>query len=333
MNHKEPSIPCLCRRQAAKALALLPLMGLSARAQTVWPSKTGRIVVPYPGGGSPDTFARSLAEQMGALTGQSFIIENKPGASGLLGARAVSQGTMDGHSLAYITSGHVTLQAMNPAFNLLKDLKPVCKLSASTFVCVVHPKSPYKTMQDLVVGARSNPGKLSFGSAGPGSPAHIAVALLEEKLPGFKGLHVPFKGAVESINAIMGEQIDFSILVMGAAAPHIQSGKLRALGVTSSARNDAMPDVPTIAASVAPGYAYESWGGIAMHAQTPDQVVEKVFQVLTKAVRTPQLAALMDKTGSHIDLSASVMEFNDLLARDITNETRLVKSLGLTAGS
>ena len=326
-------MPTISRRRFVSALSLAPLWPLSATAQAAWPTKSGRSVVPYPAGCSPDAFARTAADQLGPQTGQSFIIENKPGATGLLGARAIAQGSADGHGMAYISSGHVTLSAMNPSFSLLKELKVVSKLSVSPFICVVNPKSPYMTMQELIAGVLAKPGKLSFGSAGLGSPAHIAVEFLEEKIPGFKALHVPFKGAVESINAIMGEQIDFSILVMGAAVPHIQSGKLRGLGVTSASRSAALPDTPTIAESGAPGYLYESWGGMAMHAQTPDDTVERVFQALGKATNTAPVKALMEKTGSHVATSGSPKEFAHQLARDIQAETKLIKALGLTANS
>ncbi|MGH8433775.1 MAG: Bug family tripartite tricarboxylate transporter substrate binding protein [Pseudomonas sp.] len=295
-----------------------------------WPNRPVKFVVPYPAGGSPDQLARQIADQMAKQFGQGFVIENKPGASGLLGARAVSQGAADGYSIAYLSSAHVTLQAMNPKFNLLKELKPVSKFSVSPFVCVVNANSPIKTMQDLIKAVQANPGKLTFGSAGPGSPAHMAVEYLEEKVGSFKALHVPYKGAVESINALLGGQVDFSIPVLGTAIPHLMGGKIRALGVTSEKRLDVLPEVPTIAETGVAGYRYEAWGGIGVAAGTPDDIVEKLRKALVEAMNSPEVKAFVAKTGSYVELSPSSKAFAEQIAREVAAEGPIVKRLGLT---
>jgi tripartite-type tricarboxylate transporter receptor subunit TctC len=320
------------RRQTLGALTSLAALAATStplRAQAAWPSKPLKIVVPYPAGGSPDVFARQLGEELARQLGVTVIIDNKPGASGLLGMRAVSQTAADLHTFAYASSGQVTLTAMNPKFDLLKELKPVVHLSASPFIAVVNADSPIKTMGELIAAVQAQPGKLSFGSAGPGSPAHMAVEYLEESTNNFKALHVPFKGAIESINAILGGQIDFTIGVLGAAAPHIKAGKLRALGITTAKRSPLLPNVPTIAEGGGGNYAFQSWGGMMMHADTPDAVIARAATAFTAAMQSEAVKKLLSNTGSTAEISESPAAFAAQLRRDIATERLIVKRLGI----
>lgn len=320
----------LNRRAMLGALAVAPWMAPYSRAQGNWPSRTIRLVVPYPAGGAPDIFTRTLGEQLAIGLKAIVIVDAKPGASGLLGMRAVSQGPADGHTFAYTSSGQVTLTAMNPKFDLLKELKPVVRLSASPFVLLVRADSPYKTVRDLVKAVQAQPGQLSYGTAGPGSPAHMAVAYLEEAIKDFNALHVPFKGAVESINAMLGGQIVFTIAVLGAAAPHIKGGKLRALGVTPAKRVALFPDVPTIAEATGTDYAYESWGGFTVHADTPDEVIAQAAKAFVTAAQSDSVGKYLANTGGRLALMPSPAEFGKALAREVELERRVVKRLGIT---
>lgn len=300
-------------------------------AQSVWPTKPIKLFVPYPAGGAPDTLTRSVAEQLGnVLPGSSIVIENRPGASGLLGARAVSQAPADGHALVYVSSGHVTLAAMNPKFELLKELKPLIRLSASPFVVLVATESPYKTMEDLIRFVQANPGKVNCGTAGPGSPSHMAVEYLEESTKNFKTTLVPFKGAVESINAIMGGHIDMTIGVLGAAVSLIQGGKLRVLAVTTPKRVPLLPNVPTVAEAGGGDYAYQAWGGFMVHPDTPDDVVLRLQAAFQIAMQSDGVKKTMAATGGVPDISASPEAFGAQMARDLTREQLIVKRLGMT---
>lgn len=187
-------MPHLTRRSALATLAATPWLGRSALAQPDWPSRTIRIVVPYPAGGAPDVATRVLAEQLGPLLKTSVIVEAKPGASGLIGMRTVTGSAADGHTLAYVSTGQVTLSATHPKFDLLKEFKPVIRVTSSPFVVLVAAHSPYKTLPELIAAVQAGHGKLSYGTAGPGSPSHMAVAYLEQTQPGFQALHVPYKG-------------------------------------------------------------------------------------------------------------------------------------------
>lgn len=320
--------PILSRRRVLGSLACLtaPAMLL---AQEAWPRRGLKFVVPYPAGGTPDAFTRQLTDVLIRQLGVSAVVENRPGASGLLGMRAVSQAQADQHSFAYVSSGQVTLTAMNPKFDLLRELKPVARLSASPFVLVVNADSPYKTIKELIAAVQTHPGRITFGTAGPGSPAHMAVEYLEEATKNFKALHVPFKGAVESINAILGGQIDFTIGVLGAAMPQIKAGKLRALGVTTAGRVAVLPDLPTIAEASGTRYAYQSWGGFMMHAETPDAVIERAAAAFSSALQSESVKRYLETAGSFADPSESPAAFGEQLRREIAAEKQIVKRLGI----
>jgi len=291
-----------------------------------------RIVVPYPAGGSPDNSARIASAEAARELGVSVVVENRPGASGLLGARAVSQGQADGATLVYVSSGHVTLAAINPRFDLLKELRPVLRLSASPFVAVVSAQSPHKTLADLVAAVQAQPGRVTYGSAGQGSPAHMAVEFLHEATGNFQGLHVPFKGAVESINAILGGQIDFTIGVLGAALPQIRSGRLRALGMTTPQRLSVLPDVPTIAEATRTNYQFMAWGGFMMHPATPDAAVARLEQALRRGAQSRAYATFLQNSGADLWLSDTPAAFGEQLRRDLEIESQVVRRLNLRQG-
>jgi tripartite-type tricarboxylate transporter receptor subunit TctC len=318
------------RRMLGGAVAALGLAGLGPLAQAAGDSL--RIVVPYPAGGAPDNLSRLLATEVSRDLGISVLVENRPGASGLLGARVVSQAPPDGTTLLYASSGHVTLSAINPKFDLMRELRPVVRLSASPFVAVVSAQSPYKTMAELVAAAQAQPGKLSYGTAGQGSPAHMAVEFLQEATGNFKGLHVPFKGAVESINAILGGQIDFTIGVLGAAVPQIRAGKLRALAVTTPGRVPQLPEVPTVAEATRSSYQYLAWGGLMMHPQTPDAVVTRMEQAFKRALQAGPVLDYMKRTGGSAWPSDSPAAFGDQLRRDLGTEEQIVRRLNVRQG-
>lgn len=294
-------------------------------------SRPIKIVVPYPAGGAPDGFSRAVAESLSAqFPGTSVVVDNKPGASGLLGVRAVSQALVDQHTLAYVASGHVTLAAMNPRYQMLKELRPVARMTAAPFVVLVSSQSPYKSLSDLIRFAQANPGKLNCGTAGPGSAAHLAVEYLEESTKDFKTTLVPFKGAVESIQAIVGGQIDMTIAVLGAALPLIRGGKLRALAVTTPKRVGVLPDVPTVAEAGGGDYAFIAWGGFMMHPDTATDIVGRMNQALNNAMQSEVVQRYITATGGLSDVSASPEAFGMQIARDIVREQAIVKRLGMS---
>jgi tripartite-type tricarboxylate transporter receptor subunit TctC len=318
----------LFRRKLLKTLAVIAASPSAAFAQNSWPNRVIKLSVPAPAGGAVDLFSRALAERLAAALGQAVIVDNKPGAGGILGTRAASQAAPDGYTIAYIHSGLITVQAMNAKLDLLKEFRPVARLTSSPFMLVVRADAPYTSVKDLVLAAQAAGNKLSYGSGGVGSPAHLAVELLAEKVGNFTALHVPFKGASESAQAILGGQIDFQIGVLGAVAPLVQSGKLRALAVTSGARAPMFPAVPTMAEAGFADFVFEPWGGLAVPAGTPDNVMARLNQILPDALSSAQMKDVMAKQSGLISY-VGPQPFAAQIARELDVERALVKRLGL----
>jgi tripartite-type tricarboxylate transporter receptor subunit TctC len=315
------------QRRALFVLSLLAASG-TVMAQA-YPNKVVKLQVPFAPGGTTDIVARVIADPLGRILGQSVIVENKAGGGGLIGAKAAAQSAPDGLTLAYIHSGLVTVQAMTGRIDILKEFKPVARLSNSPFVVVVSADSKFKTLKDLITAVQANPGKYSYGSGGPGSPAHLAVEYLEEKLGNFKALHVPFKGASEAANALIGGQVDFQIGLLGAVIGQVQGGRLRALAATSATRLPALPEVPTMAEAGVPGFVFAPWGGLAVPAGTPDAVVARLNELLPGVMNSAPMKDLMGKQGSVVDY-APAAALAAQIAREVEVDKVVVKRLGMT---
>ena len=320
----------ITRRHVLAASIPLGLTSTPVWAQAGWPNRPIKIVVPNPAGGAVDIFARSIGEQLSTALKNPVIIDNKAGAGGLIGTKAVSSAAPDGYTLGYLHAGLVTVQALNPKLDLLKELRPVAKLTSTPFVVVVRADSPFKTFKDLVAAVQAKPGKVSFGSGGVGSPPHFAVEMIEETLGNFKALHVPYKAATESTTGVIAGDIDFSIAILGTVVPFIQSGKLRALAVSSRARLPLMPDVPTIAESGVANFVLQPWGGLTVPAGTPDAIIERLNDVLPAIMASATTTELIAKMGSLADYSGA-QAFSTQIAKEIEVEKGLVKKLGMSA--
>lgn len=299
-----------------------------ARAQA-WPSRPVRIIVPYPAGGGPDATVRKIAEKLATLLGQPVLTENRPGAAALIGAKAVSAAAPDGYTLGYLTSSHATVQAITGRLDLEKEFAPIAMIGLSPFVAVVNTSSPHTTLKSFLDAARAQPGKLTYGSAGVGSPAHIAVERMRERVPGLEMVHVPFKGAIESANAIIGGQIDFSISLLAACLPHFRSGRLKPLALTTTQRMALLPDVPTMVEAGVPGYRFDAWGGFVAPAGTPADIVERLFAAIDKATAEPDYRAFVESTGGQRLMSASPQAFAREIRETLASERETVTRLGL----
>ncbi len=321
--------PTTNRRRLLLAIAAAPWISNAALAQSSWPTRDIKIVVPLPAGGGVDIFTRGLAEQLTASLGKPVIVDNKPGAGGLIGVKAVANAQPDGYTVAYVHSGIVTVQAMTGRLDMLKELRLVARLSYSPFALVVRAESPYKTAQELIAAVQASPGKLTYGSGGIGSPSHLVVEHMEDRLGNFKALHVPFKGAIETANAMVGGQVDFSVSLLGALVPLVQGGKLRLLAVTSASRHPLFPNVPTLAETVIAGFVFEPWGGLAVPAGTPDAVVQRLAQASRAGMGSAAMKDVMQRQGS-IGQFVDGAAFTAQVAHDIPIEQALVKRLGMT---
>ncbi len=308
---------------AASTLGAAPL----AAAQGNYPAKPVRIIVPYPPGGATDILARQISGKLSPMLGQTVIVENKAGASGVIGFDYVAKAQPDGYTLLMGTANMTIVAAFGKApFDPTKDFAPVSTLVSSQNLLTVRPTLPVKSVQELVAYAKANPGKLNYGSSGIGTPLMTIEQL--KALTGIDMVHVPYKGDAPAIADLMGGQIDMYASTVTGLIGHVRSGKLRALGVTSTKRAASLPDVPTIAEAGVPGYELASWYGILAPAKTPPEIVKKLNDALVKIVAMPDVQKQMIDGGS--DPSSSTPEqFAAKIRGDVDKYTTLVKKFNL----
>ncbi|WP_298212362.1 tripartite tricarboxylate transporter substrate binding protein [Acidovorax sp.] len=286
------------RRTLVRSAALVAagsLLSLSALAQGAWPTgKPITYMVPFSAGGTTDTLARLIGQQLGTALGTTVVVENKGGAAGSIGSEAAARSAPDGYTLLGGTvSSHAINVSLYPklGYDPIKSFNPVTLIGTNPVVLVVSAASPYKTLKDVLTAAKGRQGGLSSASAGTGSSQHLAVELLAYK-SGVKFTHVPYKGSGPAIQDVISGQVDMMFDTTVVASPHIQSGKLRAIAVTSSQRLASMPDVPTVAESGVPelkDFQVQSWQAVFVPANTPVPVVTRLHDEIRKILAQPEM--------------------------------------------
>jgi tripartite-type tricarboxylate transporter receptor subunit TctC len=274
-------------------------LAASAAAQE-WPTRPVRFVVPYAAGGSTDILTRLLADRLGQALGQRFVVENRGGAGGNVGAAIVAKAAPDGHT---IMMGGLGMFAINPflyrtmPFDPVNDFLPVTLFVSFANVVMVHPSVPANSIQQLAAFARANPGKLTSGSAGNGTSSHLSTELFK-MMTGTRITHVPYRGSGPMLTDLLGGQILMAIDNLPAALPHIRAGRLRALGVTTARRWAATPEIPTVAEQGLPTYEATSWLAVYVPARTPASIVQRLAAATDKELKSPELAARMRSLGA-----------------------------------
>jgi len=292
-----------------RALAFLPFALLAAAAQAqgpTFPSRPVTLIVGTAPGGTTDISARMLAEPLGKALGQTIIVDNKAGASGAIAAVAVKRAEADGHTLLMQYSGYHVITPVVSKHSLgweAKDLQPVANVLTAPQVVVVRAGLPVKTMAELVAYAKANPGKLTYASSGNGSLQHVTGAMLEQQA-GIEMTHVPYKGTGPALQDLLGAQVDLTFGTPPPFMPHIQSGKLRALAVTSSTRVASLPDVPTTAEAGLPKLNPTSWFAVFAPAATPKSVVDKLAGEIGRVMATPEFKKKAADLGASADFIA-----------------------------
>ncbi|KRA09951.1 tripartite tricarboxylate transporter substrate binding protein [Acidovorax sp. Root568] len=328
MNTSHPRRLRTWRVVATAALALSAAAGAWAQA---YPAKAIKLVVPYAPGGSADIAARLITDEWGKALGGSLFIENKGGAGGNIGVDMVAKSAPDGYTIGLQT---VSL-AINPSltakmpYDTLKDLAPIGMVASSQHVLVVNNALPAKNVKELVALLKAKPGQYSYGSAGAGSTFHMSAELFKA-VAGTPIVHIPYRGGGPAMIDTMSGQVAMSFPVLSAAQPHVQAGKLRALGVTGTKRSPLMPDVPTIAEAGLPGYTFETWFIVFAPAGTPKPVIHKLNTSLNQALNTPALRERMAKDG--FDPTPSTPEqARARLEQEMPQWAKLIKERGITA--
>ncbi|MFM1989964.1 MAG: hypothetical protein RJA99_2921 [Pseudomonadota bacterium] len=290
-----PAVAAVPRRAAIVAAAAAAAAGAllvapGARAQSDWPSKPVRIVVPFAAGGTTDIVARVVAEQLAPVLKQPVVVENRAGAGGNVGAEAVAKAAPDGYTFLMGTPGTQAInQFLYPKmpYDTEKDLVPVSYVVRVPNVLIVPPSLGVKTLDELVALAKSRPGKLTYGSPGNGSTGQLSTELFKTRAKVFV-THIPYRGSAPMLQDLLGGQIDMAIDNLPSAMPHIKAGRLLALGVTSTTPNGQLPDVKPIAASL-PGYAAESWFVLVAPRGTPDAIVQRLSAEVDRIVKRPEI--------------------------------------------
>jgi tripartite-type tricarboxylate transporter receptor subunit TctC len=300
--------------------SLLAVAALAAHAQP-FPAKPVHIVVPFPPGGGTDSLARIMQPQLQQLWGQAVIVENKPGASGQIGADTVAASAPDGYTLMMSSTASLTQKNVD-------KFAPVTLVSASPYVIVVNPRVPAANIRELVAYAKSRPGRLSFGSSGTGAASHLAGELFKS-MAGVDMLHVPYKGTGQAVTDLLAGQIDVMFAPGETVMPHVQAGKLRALAVTSATRFSILPDLPTVAESGVPGYAAVGWFGLLAPAKTPAATVEKISADANKALAERDVRNMLVAVGAEPS-GDTPAEFARFIREDQAKWSQLVRERGIT---
>lgn len=315
-------------RQIVALLALAGALIASAPAAIAddYPSRPVKIIVPFGAGGPTDVYTRAIAEELRKSLRQPFIMENRPGAGTTIGTDVVAKAPPDGYTLLMVSGTQTvneTLYAHKP-YQLMRDLVPIAPLIDSDLVLVVHPSVPAKTLGELLALARAKPGTLNYGSSGPGSNYHMAGELLKN-LTGVDIVHVPYKGSTGARNDILSGQIQILFDSVPTMAPQIKAGMVRALGTSGKSRSPILPDVPTMAEAGVPGFNATLWVGFMAPAGTPNPIIDKLHDEITKILRRPDIKQAWEKTGA-TPIVMTQPEFKSFMEAQVAKWADVIKT-------
>jgi tripartite-type tricarboxylate transporter receptor subunit TctC len=294
-----------------------------------YPTKSIRLVAPSTPGDAPDVIARLVAERLSAALGQQVVVENRPGAGGVVGSEIVAKSAPDGYTLIMGNAGSHGINAAvysKLPYDILKDFAPVSQIAVAPNIFVVNPGLPVTTIPEFIAYAKARPGQLSYASGGNGSSSHMSMELLKS-MAGIDVVHVPYKGSTPALTDVISGQDAVMSVNMPPAVPHVKSGRLRALAVTTRSRTPSMPDLPTVAESL-PGYETVAWFGVLAPAGTPKDVVNRLSMEIAKIARSPDMRERLEGMGAE-PVGSTPEEFGAVMARDIAKWTALAKSVGI----
>lgn len=312
-------------------LAVLVVMPDVASAQA-YPTRPLRIIAPFPPGGAPDLFARLIGESLGASLGQPVVVENRTGAGGNIASEAAARSAPDGNTLYLAAHPPFTLNPLllsKAPYDPVRDFAPIALLGSQWFVLVVNPAVPARSVQELVAHAKANPGKLSYGSSGVGSPHHLGMEYLKLAL-GLDIVHVPYKGGALVVPDLVNGSIPVALTALTVAGAHLKSGKLVPLAVTSRERSASLPGVPTVAETAVPGYEVTAWFALVAPAGTPTEIVGRLNAEALRTMAKPDLLARLGALGLEAQTS-SPQGLGEIIRAEISRWERIVREGKLKA--
>src|ERR1019366_7850023 len=319
----------LLRRQflyLVAGTAALPAVSCLAWEQT-YPTRPVHLIVGFPAGGPQDIVMRLIGQWLSERLGQSFVIENRPGASGNVGAEAVVRAAPDGYTLLSVSSPNAINATLynNLTFTFIRHISPVASIMRVPLVMEVNPSVPVKTVPEFIAYAKANPGKINYASAGIGTPQHVSAEMFK-MMTGVNMVHVPYRGAAPALTDLIGGQVQVMIDTTPASMAHIRSGRLRPLAVTTATRADVLPDLPTVGDFV-PGYEATSWFGIGAPQNTPAEIIEKLNKEINAAIADPKIKARLVDLGGTV-VPGSPADFGKLIADETEKWAKVIKFSG-----
>jgi tripartite-type tricarboxylate transporter receptor subunit TctC len=305
----------------------LALSSMAASAAD-YPTRTVKIIVPFAAGGPADIYARFIAQKLTESMGQSFIIDNRPGAGSIIGTDAVAKSPADGYTLLLVSNAQTVNESLfdKKPYQLMRDFAPVAPINYSDLVLVVKPSIPANNLSELIKLAKSKPDALTYASSGPGTPYHMAGELFKS-MAGVSILHVPYKGSTGARTDLLGGQVDMMFDAVTTMSDFIRTGKVKAIGTTGKTRSSVMPNVPTIAEAGLPGYEAVIWLGILAPKNTPPAIVNQLNAAITQISNEPKMRDLW-KTQGAVSMSMTPAEFTNFMNEDVEKWTRIVKISG-----
>jgi len=323
----------LSRRESlvrtALFLAFAGVPGPASAQQGAYPTKPVKLVIPYPPGGGTDITGRAMAQKLSEFLGQSVVIENKPGATGMIGAASVAKSAPDGYTVLFGAASEMAINASlfkNMTYDPRADFEPVTLIATFPLVFIA-PATTSLSLKELIEAARGKPDSVSYGSIGSGSPQHLAAELLSSMAKA-RFLHIPYKGSGPLVQDAVGGHVDMAVSSVPPAVPLVRAGKLRALAVTSSARSEALPDVPTMAELGFSGYEFNTWVGVAVPKGTPKEVVDRLRDGMVAALGASEVQATLRDQGA-VPAGTTAEQFRQFVHDEVAKSDRIVSQAGI----
>ncbi len=313
------------------ALVVMGLATAGAVFSQAYPSRPVKILVPFAAGGPADIHARFLAPRLQDALGQSFVVENRPGAGSVIGTDAAAKAAPDGYTLLVISSAHTVNETLiaNKPYNLMRDLVAVAPLNSSDLVLVAHPSLPVANLRELIARAKSQPGKLNYASSGPGTPYHMAGELFKS-MAGVYLVHIPYRGSTGARSDLISGQVDLMFDAVPTMLELIKSGKVRAIATAGRQRSDVLPDVPTLGEAGVPGYESGIWLGLMAPKGTPKAIVDKLNETVSKILSQPEVKLTWAKQGA-TPMVISPEVFDKYMRDDVVKWAAVIKSANIVA--
>ena len=299
-----------------------------AQAQT-YPNRAVKIVVPFAAGGPADVYARFIAQRLTEALGQSYIIDNKPGAGSVIGTDIAAKSPADGYTLLLMSNTHTVNETLipNKPFNLMRDFVAVAPINYSDLVLVANPKVPANNLKEFIAYAKANPGKLNYASSGPGTPYHMAGELFKS-MAGIDMVHVPYKGSSGARTDVIGGQVDVMFDAVTTMADQARAGRVKALATSGQRRADVLPEAPTLSEAGVPGYEATIWLGLMAPTGTPKAIVDKLNETVSKIASQPEVKQAWNKQGA-VPLIMNPVAFDKYMRDDITKWNRVIKTANI----